>query len=94
MTTKSPSQKQIIVSMDNDNKTKFMALSSVHLINLNRALKNIKSDVMADYVCLEQNGITIVTNQVVSFLNLQVIENYIKNVNNVNSENIKPSCFS
>ena len=94
MTTKSPSQKQIIVSMDNDNKTKFMALSSVHLINLNRALKNIKSDVMADYVCLEQNGITIVTNQVVSFLNLQVIENYIKNVNNVNSENIKPPCFS
>ena len=61
MTTKGSSHKQIIISMGNDNKTNFMASSSNHVVNLNRALKNIKSNIMADYVCSEQIGITIVT---------------------------------
>jgi len=34
-------------------------------------------------------GITIVTNKVAMPLDLQVIENYIKNVENINSEDIK-----
>jgi len=49
MTIKSLSRKQIIVSMSNDNKMKFMEKSSVHITNINRALKNIKSKVMADF---------------------------------------------
>ena len=50
MTTKGLSQKQIIVPMGKDNINKFIALSSVYIANLNRSLKNIKSDVMADYI--------------------------------------------
>ena len=50
MTTKGLLQKQIIVSIDKDNVIKFMALSSIHIANLNRSLKNIKLNVMADYV--------------------------------------------
>ena len=49
MTTKGLSQKQIIVSISKDNTNKFMALSSIHVVNINRALRNIKSNVMADY---------------------------------------------
>ena len=47
---KGPPRKQIIVLMSNENKTKFMKESSAHITNLNRALKNIKSKVMADFV--------------------------------------------
>jgi len=50
MTTKKPSRRQIIVPMSNNNKLKFMTLSNVHITNLNRVLKNIKSDVMADFI--------------------------------------------
>jgi len=54
MTTKDLSRKQIILPIGNKNKIKFMASSNNHVVNLNRALKNIKSDIMADYVCSEQ----------------------------------------
>ena len=50
MTTKSSLQKQIIVSMGKNNITKFIALSSIHIANLNRSLKNIKLNVIADYI--------------------------------------------
>ena len=56
-----------------------MALSSIHIANLNISLKNIKSDIIADYIQSELIGITIVTNKVALSLNLQVIENYVEN---------------
>ena len=88
ITTKGSLQKQIIILMGNDNKTRFMALFSSHITNLNRVLKNIKLDIVVDYIYPEQN-ITIVTNQVVSSSDLQVIKNYVKNVDNINSEDIE-----
>jgi len=81
ITTKGSSRKQVIVSISNDNKAKFIESSSTHITNLNRALKNIKSEVMADFVCMDQTGIIIVTNKVTSSLNLQTIKKYIKNAN-------------
>jgi len=59
------------------------------LIIHNRSLKNIKSNVITDYIQVKPIGITIVTNKVAMPLDLQVIENYIKNVENINSEDIK-----
>ena len=50
MTTKDPSRKQIIVLMGNDNKTKFIASSSIHITNINSVLKNIKSNIIVDFV--------------------------------------------
>ena len=50
---KDPFRKQVIILISNDNKTKFMESLSSHITNLNRALKNIKSEVMADFVQLE-----------------------------------------
>ena len=50
MTTKSLSQKQIIVSMGQANVNKILTLSSIHVANINRALRNIKSNVMIDYI--------------------------------------------
>ena len=39
MTTKGLSRKQVIVPMGDDNKSKFMALSSMHISDLNSVLK-------------------------------------------------------
>ena len=94
ITTKGLLRKQIIILMSNENKSKFIASSSKHIVNINRSLKNIKLDVMADYICLEQKCITIVTNKVALSLDLQVIENYVKNVNSINSKDIDIPCLS
>jgi len=77
MMTKDSSYKQIIVSMDNNNRAKFMASSNLYITNLNRTLKNIKSDVMTDFIRKDQHGIIITTNKVVLTLELQTIEKYI-----------------
>jgi len=50
MMTKRPSRKQIIISMSIHNKTKFMEIFGVYITNINRALKNIKSDIMVDFI--------------------------------------------
>jgi len=50
ITTKEPSCRQIIIYMDDDNKVKLIASFNLYITNLNRVLKNIKSDVRADFV--------------------------------------------
>jgi len=81
MTTKGPSCKQVIVPMDSNNIVKFMSSSSNYIININRLLKNIKSECKADYIRTEKSGIIIVTDKVMSPLDLQTMEKYIKNSN-------------
>jgi len=80
MTTKSLSRKQVIVLMNGDNILKFMKKSSLHISNINRALRNIKSNVLVDFIHSDHLGITIVTCKVALSSNLQVIENYVKSV--------------
>ena len=50
MTTKGPSRKQIIIPMSNDNVVSFMKNSSSHVANINRSLRNAKTDVLVDYI--------------------------------------------
>ena len=87
--TKGPSKKQIIISMNNVNRDNFMKNSNTHIINMNRVLKNIKTDVMVDFVYSDWNNIIIMTNKIMSNLELQMVENYIKNANCIITEGIK-----
>ena len=89
MTTKDLSRKHVIVPMSNENKMKFIEDSSTHVTNINRVLKGIKSEVIAKFICSDQAGITIVTNKVTLLLDLQTIENYIKNTNYIKVDNVK-----
>lgn len=91
MTTKGPSRKQVIVPMNLDNANKFMKDLSTHITNINRALKNIKSDVMADFICIENRGVVIITNKITGALDLQTIERYIKNTNNIEANQVEAS---
>ena len=50
MTSKEPSRRQILVSMSLTNVSKFMVLFSKYITNINRALKDIKSNIMADFM--------------------------------------------
>jgi len=54
MTMKSLSYKQIITPMNNENKNKFIKNSSNHIININKLLKNIKSECKANYIKSEK----------------------------------------
>jgi len=71
--------------MNSNNTGKFMANSSDHIININRLLKNIKSECKTDYIRSEKSGIIIVTDKVISALDL---EKYVKNTNQIDVENI------
>ena len=55
MMTKSLFGKQIIVFISNENKMKFIEESSVHITNLNRVLKNIKSKAMINFCILRSD---------------------------------------
>ena len=89
MMTKSPSRKQIIIPIGNNNKTKFIASLSTHITNINNVLKNIKSNTRADFVRIDQHGIIIMINKVASMSDLQVVENYIKNVDHLNPKDME-----
>ena len=50
MTTKGPSRKQVIIPMSGENINTFMKNSSLHVANINRLLRNAKSDVLVNYI--------------------------------------------
>jgi len=50
MMTKCSSGKQIIIPISSTNSYRFMALSNKYITNINRALKNIKSKVVVDFI--------------------------------------------
>ena len=70
MTTKEPSRKQVIISMNVANARNLIKDSSLHMSNINRALKNIKLEIMADFICSENRRVVIITNKVAGTLNL------------------------
>jgi len=89
MTTKGSSRKQVIIPIAKDNIDKFMKNSSIHVANLNRNLKNAKSEVSVDYIHFDPLGIIVVTNSVSLNSNLLIIEKYIKNLENIDSTQVK-----
>ena len=71
--------------MNGDNVSSFMKNSSLHVANINRNLQNTKSDVLVDYLCSDNSGITVITNKVVQQSDMSIIDNYVKNLNDINS---------
>jgi len=53
MTTKDLSKKQIIIPMNDVNRNNFMRNSNVYVINMNRTLKNIKTNIIVNFVHLD-----------------------------------------
>lgn len=85
MTMKGPSRKHIIIPMSNNNIIKFMRNSLTHVTNINRALRNLKSEILVNFICSDPLGIMVVTNKVSLQSDLQIIEYYIKNSDDINA---------
>ena len=79
MMTKGLSRKQIIISMDMNNAERVMSQSNIHITNVNRLLKGVKSEISADYIHSDNKRIVITTNKAAIFSDLNIMEKYIKN---------------
>ena len=71
--------------MSGENVSSFMKNSSLHIANINRNLQNAKSDILVDYLHSENSGITVITNKVAQQSDMSIIDNYVKNLNDINS---------
>ena len=85
MTTKGPSRKQIIIPMSNENIVSFMKNSSLHVANINRSLRNAKTDILVDYIRSDNAGISVIVNKIAQQSDISIIDKYIKNSNDINS---------
>jgi len=86
---KCPSRKQVIIPMSKVNINNILASENEHIVNINRALKNIKSNITVNFICLENLGITIVSNSIASQSDLEVMERYVKSIENVKLDNVQ-----
>jgi len=89
MTIKGLSRKQVIVLMSKVNIDNILTSANEYVTNINRALKNVKSNILVDFIYPDKLEITIVSNLVASQLNLLVMERYVKNINNVSLDDVQ-----
>ena len=62
---------------------------STHIININRTLKSIKSNIFADFIKLDDKGIIISTNNITNSSDLQEIKRCVNNSLVVEEDQIK-----
>lgn len=88
MTTKGSFYKQIIILMGTNNAERVMAQANNHVENINRLLRGIKSEISANYICSNNKEIVITTNKVAASFNLNIVKKYMKDLNDVDSNDI------
>ena len=71
--------------MNSNSIERVMAQLNVHVTYINRSLKDIKSEVVVDSIRSNNKSIVVTT------LDLNIIEEYIKNLNDVNSSDVMSS---
>ena len=69
-------------------------LANLHISNINNYLKNIKSDIIADFIWSTNDGIIIIMNKLANTSDITTIKKYIKNIQNINSDPIESPCLS
>ena len=89
MTTRGPSRKEVIIPMAKHIAELIINSANNHITNINKCLRNSKSDIVADFIRSTSNGIIITTSKLANDLNLATIENYLKNMQNVDSSSIE-----
>ena len=94
MTTRRLSRREVIILMTKVNAELIINSAHIHISNINKCLKNSKSDIIADFIRININGIVITTNKPASNLDLSTIEKYLKNIQNVNLNSIESSHLS
>ena len=85
MITKGLSRKQVIVPMSKDDNSNFIKNLALHVANINRQLQNAKSEVLVDYIRSDPMDITVITSKVSQQSDLLIIDQYVKNSNDINA---------
>ena len=93
MTTRGQSRRKVIISMTKTNAELIVNSAHIHISNINKCLKNSKSNIFADFIQFNVNGIIIITNKPASNLDLSTIKKYLKNIQNVNPDSIESPCL-
>ena len=65
-----------------------MVKANIHVSNINRLLKGVKSEIFIEFIHSNNKRLLITTNKVAVISNLNIIEKYIKNLNNVDLNDI------
>ena len=65
-----------------------MTQSNTYITNINRLLKGVKSEISADYIHSDNKRIVIMTNKIAIFSNLNIVEKYMKDLNDIDLNNI------
>jgi len=94
MITRGPSRKQVIIPMAKSNAELIVNSANLHIANINKCQKNTKSDVITDFICITNKGVIITINKPANTSDLLIIEKYIKNISNINSNSINSPCLS
>ena len=89
MTTRGQSRREVIIPMAKSNAELIVNSAHIHISNVNKCLKNSKSNIIADFIRYNASGIIITTNTPANDLDLSTIKNYLKNVQNVNPDSIE-----
>ena len=89
MTTRGLSRKEVIILIVKHTAELIVNSAHIHIANVNKCLKNSKSDIVADFIRSTNNRIVITTNKLANDLNLSTIEKYLKSIQNVNSDLIE-----
>lgn len=86
--TKGLSKKQIIIFMSMNNVERIIVQTNTHIFNINRTFKEVKSDIST---CSNNREIIITTNKVAVSLDLSIVEKYMKELNDVDPNNVMSS---
>ena len=70
------------------NTERIIAQASKYVGNINKSLKNIKFEIFVDYIQLDSKNMIITTNKVVASSDLNTVKKYIKDLNDIDSDDI------
>ena len=67
-----------------------MVKANAHVSNINKILKRIKSKIFINFIWSNNKRLLITTNKVAAVSNLNIIEKYVKDLNDVDSNIMSP----
>ena len=89
MITRGLLRKEVIILIAKHIAELIVNSAHIHIANVNKCLKNSKSDIITDFIRSTNNGIIITTNKPTNDLNLSTIERYLKNIQNIDPDSIE-----
>jgi len=65
-----------------------MVKTNTYVSNINKLLKRVKSKISVNFIWSDNKRLFITTNKVAAISDLNIVKKYIKNLNNVDSNDI------